>query len=278
MTSISNYESVELPNEPVKEKRNIFDYFKNIKGKKLGFSVKKKHIALASMVLMLSGAVYVNYLYAAGNMEDFLETGKNYGDSILVEGTASEEITNSAAYFSQARVSRQKSRDEAVATIENLYGVAMDDSEEISVLAEGKSFFFSVAGQIFYARAVFIDVQNYLIKRIKAQVEYRTEKLARSATCGFKIYLIIAHAVNGNIASLRKHRNKLCFSRLVKHRKGCAKSPNSVGRTAENDACATKRIFVHGASGKELFGGFSFKSIADVGYGTNFFVVYNKFF
>ena len=88
------------------------------------------------MVLMLSAAVYVNYLYAAGDMEGFLETGKNYGDSILVEGTANEEVTDSAAYFSEARVSRQQSRDEAVATIENLYGIAKDDSEEVSVLAE----------------------------------------------------------------------------------------------------------------------------------------------
>ena len=136
MTSINNYESVELPIEPVKEKRNIFDFLKNFKNKKMSFSVKKKHIAVASMVLMLSAAVYVNYLYAAGNMEDFLEAGKNYGDSILVEGTANEEISDSAAYFSQARVSRQKSRDEAVATIENLYGVAKEDSEEVSVLAE----------------------------------------------------------------------------------------------------------------------------------------------
>ncbi|MBQ5357139.1 MAG: SpoIIIAH-like family protein [Oscillospiraceae bacterium] len=136
MTSITNYESVELPIEPVKEKRNIFSYFKNLKGKKPGFSVKKKHIAAASMVLMLSAAVYVNYLYAAGGTENFLEAGKNYGDSILVEGKAGEEMADPSAYFSEARVSRQKSRDEAVATIENLYGVAKEDSEEISVLAE----------------------------------------------------------------------------------------------------------------------------------------------
>ena len=56
MTSITNYESVELPIEPVKEKRNVFDYFKNLKGKKPGFSVKKKHIAAASMVLIFFSA------------------------------------------------------------------------------------------------------------------------------------------------------------------------------------------------------------------------------
>ncbi|MBQ3531794.1 MAG: SpoIIIAH-like family protein [Oscillospiraceae bacterium] len=136
MTSITNYESVELPVEPEKEKKKIFDFIKNLKTKKFNFSLKKKHIAVASMVLMLSCAVYINYLYASGNIEDFVDTGKNYGDSILVEGNANEEITDVSAYFSEARVSRQKSRDEAVATIENLYGVAEDDSEQVSVLAE----------------------------------------------------------------------------------------------------------------------------------------------
>ncbi|MBR6658017.1 MAG: SpoIIIAH-like family protein [Oscillospiraceae bacterium] len=158
MTSISNYESVELPIEPKKEKRNIFDFVKNFKGKNFNFSVKKKHIAVASMVLMLSAAVYVNYLYAAGDIENFMQTGKNYGDSILVEGSASENITDSETYFSEARVSRQKSRDEAVATIENLYGVATEDSEEISVLAEK-------AGEI----ASNMELENKIESMIKAK-------------------------------------------------------------------------------------------------------------
>ena len=158
MTSISNYESVELPIEPKKEKRNIFDFVKNLKGKNFNFSVKKKHIAVASMVLMLSAAVYVNYLYAAGDIENFMQTGKNYGDSILVEGSASENITDSETYFSEARVSRQKSRDEAVATIENLYGVATEDSEEISVLAEK-------AGEI----ASNMELENKIESMIKAK-------------------------------------------------------------------------------------------------------------
>ena len=158
MTSISNYESVELPIEPKKEKRNIFDFVKNFKGKNFNFSVKKKHIAVASMVLMLSAAVYVNYLYAAGDIENFMQTGKNYGDSILVEGSASENITDSETYFSEARVSRQKSRDEAVATIENLYGVATEDSEDISVLAEK-------AGEI----ASNMELENKIESMIKAK-------------------------------------------------------------------------------------------------------------
>ena len=86
-------------------------------------------------MLMLSAAVYINYLYAAGDI-DSVETGKNYGDSILVDSSAEESITDVSAYFSEARVSRQQSRDEAVATIENLYDVAKEDSSEVAVLAE----------------------------------------------------------------------------------------------------------------------------------------------
>lgn len=139
MTSINNYESVELPVEPEKEKKDIFGFIKNLKGKKFNFTLKKKHIAVASMVLMLSAAVYINYLYAAGDIESFVDAGKNYGDSILVDGSADEEITDTSAYFSEARVSRQQSRDEAVATIENLYVSAENDTEQVSVLAEKAS-------------------------------------------------------------------------------------------------------------------------------------------
>ncbi len=139
MTSISNYESVELPVETAKEKKNAFDFLKKLKNKKFSIALKKKHIAVASMVLMLSAAVYINYLYAAGDIESFVEAGKNYGDSILVEGSADEEISDTAAYFSEARVSRQQSRDEAVATIENLYGSAEEDAQQVSVLAEKAS-------------------------------------------------------------------------------------------------------------------------------------------
>jgi len=136
MTSISNYESVELSDVSPKEKKKLIDFIKNFKFKKPSFAIRKKHIAVASMVFMLSAAVYVNYLYAAGDIEDFVAADKNYGDSILVEGSADEAITDSSAYFSEARVSRQQSRDEAVATIENLYGIAEDDAEQVSALVE----------------------------------------------------------------------------------------------------------------------------------------------
>lgn len=136
MTSISNYESVTLSDVPEKENKSVFNFIKNIKSKKFNFTLKKKHIAVASMMLMLSAAVYINYLYAAGDIEEFIDVDKNYGDSILVEGNADEAITDVAAYFSEARISRQQSRDEAVATIENLYVAAENDEEQVSALAE----------------------------------------------------------------------------------------------------------------------------------------------
>lgn len=139
MTSISNYESVELLDVEKKEKGKIFDFFKNFKEKKFSINIKKKHIAMASMMLMLSAAVYVNYLYAAGDIEDYIDVDKNYGDSILVEGTADETISDVAAYFSEARISRQQSRDEAVATIENLYVAAENDAEQVTALAQKAS-------------------------------------------------------------------------------------------------------------------------------------------
>ena len=136
MTSINNYESVELSDIQEKEKRTFGDFIKKFKERKFSFNIKKKHIAVASMMLMLSGAVYVNYLYASGGMDNIIESGSNYGDSILVEGSADEEITDVSAYFSEARISRQQTRDEAVATIENLFGVAENDAEQVSALAE----------------------------------------------------------------------------------------------------------------------------------------------
>ncbi|MBR5310107.1 MAG: SpoIIIAH-like family protein [Oscillospiraceae bacterium] len=136
MTSINNYESVELLDVEKKEKGKFYDIFKKIKEKNFSFNIKKKHIAVASMMFMLSAAVYVNYLYAAGDIEDYIGANKNYGDSILVDGSTDESVTDVAAYFSEARISRQQSRDEAVATIENLYIAAENDEEQISALAQ----------------------------------------------------------------------------------------------------------------------------------------------
>ncbi len=134
MTSINNYESVELVTTEPKIKKRPFDFIKNVKKPKFHFAIKKKYIALASLVLMLSAAVYVNYLYTSGKIDLVSETGKNYGDSILVDGEAENIETNISEYFSAARLSRQQAREEAVETIKNLYiSEDADEEQEVSL-------------------------------------------------------------------------------------------------------------------------------------------------
>ena len=84
--------------------------------------VGKKQIVLAALVLCLSLAVYLNWVYSGSDiglpvtsaLEDKGET-KNYGDSQYVDLN-----TDSEAFFAEAKISRQKTRDEAVQTLKNL--------------------------------------------------------------------------------------------------------------------------------------------------------------
>ncbi len=139
MTSINNYESVELPEMDVETKRKgVFGFAKDIKKPKFHFNLKKKHIAMFSLVLMLSAAVYINYLYSAGDLDGLLATDKNYGDSILVDEENKNEgdVSDVASYFSEARISRQQSRDEAVQTIQNLYVSAEATEDQMASLSQ----------------------------------------------------------------------------------------------------------------------------------------------
>ena len=134
MTSINNYESVELVEVEEKEKKTPFAFMKKMKTPKFHFTIKKKYIALASLVLMLSAAVYVNYLYTSGEIDTIIGATKNYGDSILVDGNAEKVIEDVSEYFSAARLSRQQSREEAVETIHNLYAAEENGEEQMASL------------------------------------------------------------------------------------------------------------------------------------------------
>jgi stage III sporulation protein AH len=83
---------------------------------KLNMIIRKKQIILASLVMILSIAIYLNWQFAdVGknlSVDKQIENVKNYGESQLVSAT-----TN---YFSQATVNRQKSRDEAVESLTKL--------------------------------------------------------------------------------------------------------------------------------------------------------------
>jgi len=92
---------------------------------------KKKGAVYSVVALMLCMAVYLNWSYNRGgtddgykSMEDF-ETSKMLGEAALVDGSAAGEIEETSGtetdisedYFSEARLSRQQARDEAVSIL-----------------------------------------------------------------------------------------------------------------------------------------------------------------
>lgn len=139
MTSINNFENIEFEEETEKKSRawELLDSLKNKKPGKFRFVLKKKYIAVASLVLMLCGAIYVNYLYTSGELDKLIPTGKNYGDSILVGGDIEDgELGDAASVFSEARVNRKQTREEAITTMQNLFGAEETDSEQTAALSE----------------------------------------------------------------------------------------------------------------------------------------------
>lgn len=81
--------------------------------------ISKKHIVLATLVMALCVAVYLNYRFNQSG-EDLLATqvveeNKSYGEAQFVDGAAAaQDAGESEAYFAEAKLTRSKSRDEAV--------------------------------------------------------------------------------------------------------------------------------------------------------------------
>lgn len=92
--------------------------------------MKKRGAIYSVVALMLCVAVYLNWEYTGGNVAGAEDAGnKVLGESVLVDnqtGTGTDpggDVETSDDYFSQARLSRQKARDEAInilnGTVEN---------------------------------------------------------------------------------------------------------------------------------------------------------------
>lgn len=118
------------------------------------FIVGKRQIILASLVLILGIAVFLNWKYGADNSgfvttEQLQQTTKNYGDSQFVEGnnvtegtdnedvqnTEGTDVADAEAYFAEAKLTRSKTRDQAVETISSMLKDAQLTSEQKSELA-----------------------------------------------------------------------------------------------------------------------------------------------
>lgn len=92
--------------------------------------IGKKQIILASLVVGLGLAVYVNYQFAQSDgsltATSALQNEKNYGDAQLVD--ANDPTVDGEAYFAEAKVTRQRSRDESVETLKNMMADADVDA------------------------------------------------------------------------------------------------------------------------------------------------------
>ena len=103
--------------------------------KKPTMIIGKKQIVLAGLTLILGVAVYVNYIFSSGG-GSIQKTSKienqaaNYGDAQLVNADSTED------YFSQARIDRMNSRDEAVETLKTIMNGGDSTEEEQEVASE----------------------------------------------------------------------------------------------------------------------------------------------
>ena len=96
--------------------------------------IEKKQIILASLVVGLGLAVYINYQFAQSDgaltATSAIESDKNYGDAQLVDANdPTVEDIDGEAYFAEAKVTRQRSRDESVETLKNMMASADVDPD-----------------------------------------------------------------------------------------------------------------------------------------------------
>ena len=90
-----------------------------MKKMKLGMILGKKHIILSALVVSLSIAIYLNWEYVRTNSTDFIGTDgltSAVGTATEVDADAEGISTENygEAYFAEAKLTRSKSRDEAI--------------------------------------------------------------------------------------------------------------------------------------------------------------------
>jgi stage III sporulation protein AH len=113
--------------------------------------IGKKHIILACLTLILGIAIYINYVFASGGTSDIVDTGSadtdgaavsvsasdkdtaNYGDTEFVNAELGAADSESGTdYFSQVRLTKMTSRDDAAEQLSAILGGGDLSSEEIA--------------------------------------------------------------------------------------------------------------------------------------------------
>lgn len=97
--------------------------------KRLNVILGKKQLVAAGLTVLLGTAVAVNFIYSGGKDKKLTESsaevsGTTYGEADLVSVDKSGEPADKAdtsAYFAQARLDKQTSREEAAEVLQSMY-------------------------------------------------------------------------------------------------------------------------------------------------------------
>ena len=94
--------------------------------KRLNVILGKKLLVAAGLTVLLGTAVAVNFIYSGGKDKKRTEpaaevSGTTYGEADLVSVDKSGEAADSSAYFAQARLDKQSSREEAAEVLQSMY-------------------------------------------------------------------------------------------------------------------------------------------------------------
>lgn len=85
---------------------------------KLNVLIRKRQLILAALVVVLGVAVYLNWEFSNNDVNlDTSGDDKVYGET---QETGVEVSETSDAYFAQARLNRQKNRDEALESVQTM--------------------------------------------------------------------------------------------------------------------------------------------------------------
>ena len=105
--------------------------------KKPNIIIRKNHIILACLTLILGIAIYLSYAFtqtgdklaATNALDSSSGSGGNYGDAAFVNADESDD------YFAKARLDRITKRDEAVQTLQTmLNGGDLTEEEKASMI------------------------------------------------------------------------------------------------------------------------------------------------
>ena len=94
--------------------------------KRLNVILGKKQLVAAGLTVLLGTAVAVNFIYSGGKNKKLTEpsaevSGTTYGEADLVSMDKSGDAADSSAYFAQARLDKQTSREEAAEVLQSMY-------------------------------------------------------------------------------------------------------------------------------------------------------------